>query len=211
MFTGLGVQYTIVCVNTFTAVYIRVSTKGQRADSQLRELRQYCKQRGWKKVEFFVDKISGEKSSRPELDRLVKELRSGLVERVVSYKLDRLGRSITHLCLLVDEMTRLGIPLICSSQGIDTTGSNPCGKFQLDVLKAVCEFERNLIRDRVNSGLAAARARGVRLGRPTTLHKRAGEVLALKKQGMGLRAISRELGMAVSSVHSVLAGRKSKR
>ena len=77
---------------------------------------------------------------------------------------------------------KVSVPLVCSSQGIDTSGNNPCGKFQLDVLKAVCEFERNLIRDRVNSGLAAARARGgVRLGRPNTLHKRAEEVLALKE------------------------------
>ena len=105
----------------------------------------------------------------------------------------------------------VSVPLVCSSQGIDTSGNNPRGKFQLDVLKAVCEFERNLIRDRVNSGLAAARARGVRLGRPNTLHKRAEEVLALKATGLGLRAISRQLGLAVSSVHSVLAGRKSKR
>ena len=198
-------------MNTSTAVYVRVSTKDQKTDSQLRELRQYCQQRGWKKTEFFVDKISGEKSTRPELDRMVKELRSGRLERVVTYKLDRLGRSITHLCLLVDEMTRLGIPLICSSQGIDTSGNNPCGKFQLDVLKAVCEFERNLIRDRVNIGLAAARAKGVRLGRPKSLHKRADEVLALKRKGMSLRAISRELSMAVSSVHSILTSKKAKR
>ena len=198
-------------MNTYTAVYVRVSTKDQRTDSQLRELKQYCQQRGWKKVEFFVDKISGEKSTRPELDRMLKEVRAGHVERVVTYKLDRLGRSITHLCLLVDEMTRLNIPLVCSSQGIDTSEGNPCGKFQLDVLKAVCEFERNLIRDRVNIGLAAARARGVRLGRPTSLHKRADEVLALKKKGMGLRAISRQLEMAVSSVHSVLTGKKARR
>ena len=108
-------------------------------------------------------------------------------------------------------MKRPSLRLIASSQGIDLSGNNPCGQFHLDVLKAVCEFERNLIRDRATAGLAAARAKGVRLGRPTSLHKRAGEVLALKKQGMGLRAISRELGMAVSSVHSVLAGRKSKR
>ena len=143
-----------------TAVYIRVSTQDQKTDSQSQELKHYCQQRGWKKVEVFVDKISGAKSTRPALDRMLKEIRSGCVERVVTYKLDRLGRSITHLCLLVDELTRLGIPLICSSQGIDTSGNNPCGKFQLDVLKAVCEFERNLIRDRVNAGLAAARARG---------------------------------------------------
>ena len=198
-------------MNTFTAVYVRVSTQDQKTDSQLQELKRYCQQRGWKKSEFFVDKISGEKSTRPQLDLMLKEMRSGRVERVVTYKLDRLGRSITHLCLLVDEMTRLGIPLVCSSQGIDTSGNNPCGKFQLDVLKAVCEFERNLIRDRVNIGLAAARARGVRLGRPASLHKRTGEVLALKKQGLGVRAIARELGMASSSVHSVLAGMKARR
>src|SRR6266853_1886347 len=205
------VPNTILLVNTFTAVYVRVSTKDQKTDSQLRELKRYCQQRGWKKVQFFVDTISGEKSTRPELDRMVKEVRAGRAERVVTYKLDRLGRSITHLCLLVDEMTRLGIPLVCSSQGIDTSGNNPCGKFQLDVLKAVCEFERNLISDRVNIGLAAARAKGVKLGRPSSLHKRTDEVLALKKKGLGLRAISRKLGMAVSSVHSVLAGTRSKR
>jgi DNA invertase Pin-like site-specific DNA recombinase len=187
-----------------TAVYIRVSKKDQRTDSQMRELKQVCQQRGWRNIEFFVDKISGAKASRPELDRLVKKLRAGRGERVVAYKLDRLGRSITHLCLLVDELTRLDVPLVCTSQGIDTAGNNPAGKFQLDVLKAVCEFERNLIRDRVNAGLAAARERGVKLGRPATLDQRAGEVMALRKQGKGIRAISRELGMAPSSVHAVL-------
>jgi putative DNA-invertase from lambdoid prophage Rac len=191
-------------MNTFTAAYVRVSTKDQRTDSQLRELKRYCRQRGWKKVEFFVDKISGAKTTRPELERMEKEFRNGRVERVVAYKLDRMGRSVTHLCLLVDELTRLGIPLICTSQGIDTTEGNPCGKFQLDVLKAVCEFERNLIRDRVNSGLAAARAKGVRLGRPPSLHKRADEVMALKAEGLGIREIARRLSMAASSVHSVL-------
>ena len=198
-------------MNSYTGVYVRVSTQEQRTDSQVRELKRYCQQRGFKPAEFFVDKISGTKATRPELDRLVKEVRSGRVERVVTYKLDRLGRSITHLCLLVDELTRLGIPLICSSQGIDTTGGNPAGKFQLDVLKAVCEFERNLIRDRVKSGLAAARARGTKLGRPSSLQNRSAEVWDLKKKGLGLRAISRELEMPVSSVHSILTTRKPSR
>ena len=193
-------------MNSYTGVYVRVSTQEQRTDSQLRELKRYCQQRGFKRTEFFVDKISGAKSSRPELDRLVKEVRSGRVERVVTYKLDRLGRSITHLCLLVDELTRLRIPLICMSQGIDTTDGNPAGKFQLDVLKAVCEFERNLIRDRVKSGLAAAKARGVKLGRPSWLQNRSAEVLALQRKGLGLRAISRELKLAASSIHSILRG-----
>jgi DNA invertase Pin-like site-specific DNA recombinase len=148
--------------------------------------------------------MSGGKASRPELDRMVQDMRAGKVVRVVVYKLDRCGRSLTHLCLLIDEMNRLGVPLVCTSQGIDTSENNPCAKFQLDVLKAVCEFERNLIRERVNSGLAAAKAKGVTLGRPATLNERRDEVLALKKDGCGVREIGRRLGMPVGSVSKVL-------
>lgn len=160
--------------------------------------------RGWTNCEVYSDKVSGGKASRPSLDRMVRDMRDGKLERVVSFKLDRIGRSLTHLCLLVDEMSNLGIPLICTSQGIDTSGNNPAGKLQLDVLKAVCEFEKNLIRDRVNAGLAAARNRGVQLGRPTTLHHRRDEVLALKSKGMGVRGIARELKMPPASVYKII-------
>ena len=101
---------------------------------------------------------------------------------------------------MLDEMNRLCVPLICSSQGIDTSEDNPAGKLQLGVLMAVAEFERSLIRERVNAGLAAAKARGVRLGRPIILQKRVAEVCGLRKKGMGVRAIARELKMPPSSV-----------
>ena len=193
-------------MNTKTAVYLRISTgKGaQKTDSQEYAIKRYCSARGWKVLEIYTDKMSGGKASRPELDRMVQDMRAGKVARVVVYKLDRCGRSLTHLCLLIDEMNNLGVPLICVSQGIDTSENNPCAKFQLDVLKAVCEFERNLIRERVNSGLAAARAKGVRLGRPATLQRRRADVLELRKQGKGIREISRELKMPVASVFKVL-------
>jgi DNA invertase Pin-like site-specific DNA recombinase len=193
-------------VNKTTAVYLRISTgKGaQKTDSQEFEVKRYCSARGWTDLEIYVDKMSGGKASRPELDRMVQDMRAGKVARVVVYKLDRCGRSLTHLCLLIDEMNRLGIPLVCTSQGIDTSENNPCAKFQLDVLKAVCEFERNLIRERVNSGLAAAKAKGVTLGRPATLWERRDEVLKLRGKGHGVREISRELKMPVGSVAKVL-------
>jgi len=193
-------------VNTKTALYMRVSKADgtQRTDSQEHELKRYCAARGWKNVETYVDKASGGKTSRPALDRMVKDMRDGKIARVVVYKLDRCGRSLTHLCLLIDEMNRLGIPLVCTSQGIDTSENNPCAKFQLDVLKAVCEFERNLIRERVNAGLASARSKGVRLGRPSTLQRRRDEVLELREQGKGIRQIARELKMPVASVFKVL-------
>ena len=189
-------------MSKITSIYVRISTNTgkQTTESQLLEVEKYCQMRGWTNTEVYSDKVSGGKASRPALDRMVKDMRSGKVERVVAYKLDRIGRSLTHLCLLVDEMSNLGVPLICSSQGIDTTGNNPASKLQLDVLKAVCEFERNLIKDRVNAGLNAARARGVRLGRPNTLAARKDEVLALRDKGMKLREISRELNIPISSV-----------
>lgn len=187
-----------------TAVYLRVSTADQKLDSQERELRRYCQMRAWKNTEFYADKMSGGTTSRPALERLMTDMRAGKIERLVCYKLDRIGRSLTHLALIVDEMSRLKVPLICTSQGIDTSDSNPCGTFQLAVLMAVAEFERGIIKERVNAGLAAAKERGVRFGRPRTLDARASEIRRLKQSGMGLRAIARHLAMPVSSVHLVL-------
>lgn len=188
----------------YTAVYVRVSTESQRTDSQERELAAYCRHRGWRKTVFYVDKISGSRASRPQLDELMTAIRSGMVGRLVVYKLDRLGRSLTHLALILDELDRLHIPLIASSQGIDTSDDHPAGRLQRAVLMAVAEFERGIIRERVKDGLKAARDRGVTLGRPATIRHRVGEIKGLKKKGLGVRAIARELKMPPSSVHKVL-------
>jgi len=187
-----------------TALYIRVSTQEQRTDSQNQELKRYCRQRGWKNLSIYVDKICGAKTSRPELERLMQDIRVGTIERLVVYKLDRLGRSLTHLDLILDGLNRLQVPLIASSQGIDTSNDNPAGRLQLGVLMAVAEFERGIIKERVNAGIAAAKTRGVRFGRPSTINGRAVEVKKLKARGLGLRAIGRELKMPVSSVHKAL-------
>jgi DNA invertase Pin-like site-specific DNA recombinase len=188
-----------------TAVYVRVSTEGQRTDSQEMELRRYCRQRCWKDLTFYADKVSGAKASRPKLDQLMQDIRAGKIERLVVYKLDRLGRSLTHLALILDELNRLKVPLIASSQGIDTSDDNPAGRLQLGVLMAVAEFERGIIRERVNVGLAAARERGVELGRPPTINRRVVEIRKWKARGLGLRAIARQLKMPPSSVHKALS------
>ena len=188
-----------------TALYIRVSTQEQRTDSQDQELKRYCRQRGWKNLSIYVDKICGAKTSRPELERLMQDIRAGKIERLLVFKLDRIGRSLTHLALILDELNRLQVPLIASSQGIDTSNDNPAGRLQLGVLMAVAEFERGIIKERVNAGISAAKARGVRFGRPSTINGRAAEVKRLKAKGLGLWAIGRELKMPVSSVHKALS------
>jgi DNA invertase Pin-like site-specific DNA recombinase len=187
-----------------TALYVRVSTADQRTDSQTEELEAFCQARGYSRIRVFVERESGAKVTRPQLDAMMSEIRSGKVARVVVYKLDRLGRSLTHLALILDELQRLGVSLICTSQGIDTSGDNPAGRLQLGVLMAVAEFERSLIRERVNAGLRAAKGRGVRLGRPSTLGDRREEILQLKAQGVGLRETARRLEMPASSVAKVI-------
>ncbi len=185
-------------------IYLRVSTGDQTTDSQEHELRAYCARRGWGDLQVYSDQISGVKFVRPGLDAVMAAVRAGKVERVVVFKLDRLGRSLPHLALILDELQRHGVALIATSQGIDTSHSNPVGRLQLGVLMAVAEFEREIIRERVNAGLAAARARGVKLGRRAGHNCTSADVKALKDRGLGVRAIARELKMPLSSVWVML-------
>lgn len=187
-----------------TAIYVRVSTNDQSTASQEHELNAYCERRGWRDVQVFSDQLSGAKFVRPGLDALMAAVRAGKIERVVVFKLDRLGRSLPHLALILEELGRYGVALIATSQGIDTSHSNPVGRLQLNVLMAVAEFEREIIRERVNAGLAAAKARGVKLGRRAKHSYTPADVQALRARGLGVRAIARELKMPPSSVSVML-------
>jgi DNA invertase Pin-like site-specific DNA recombinase len=190
-----------------TALYVRVSTDDQTTDSQEHEIHAYCDRRGWRDCQTYTDRISGAKFVRPGLDALLAAVRAGKVERIVVFKLDRLGRSLPHLALILDELQRNGVALIATSQGIDTSISNPVGRLQLNVLMAVAVFEKELIRERVNAGLAAARARGVKLGRRPGHGRTRAEMIALKDRGLGVRAIGRELKVPASTVSLMLRSR----
>jgi DNA invertase Pin-like site-specific DNA recombinase len=130
-------------------------------------------------------------------------VRRGRIDAIVCFKLDRLGRSLTHLAQLIGELQTNRVALICTSQGIDTSASNPAAQLQLNILCAVAEFEREIIRERVNAGLKAARARGARFGRPSTLQKYLPRVRALREAGKNVSQIARELGLAYSSAHKL--------
>lgn len=185
------------------ALYLRVSTDRQTTDSQAVELRDYCTRRGWKNVTEYCDTASGAKFSRRGLDALMRDVRRGRIDTVVAYKLDRLGRSLPHLAQLIGEMTANEVSLIVPQQGIDTSASNPAAQLQLNILCAVAEFEREIIRERVNAGLRAARARGKRLGRPETLQKHLPRVRELRKSGLSISAVARALSLPYSSAHKL--------
>ena len=186
------------------AIYSRVSTDKQTHDSQLNEVREYCRRRNWNAVTEYADVISGAKFSRQGLEKLLGDVRRGRVEAVVCFKLDRLGRSLPHLAQLLAELTGHKVALICTSQGIDTTNDNPAGRLQLGVLMAVAEFERSIIQERVAAGLRAAKANGVKLGRPATLTQHAHSVRSLVNQRLGVRAIARRLKLPVASVFKLV-------
>lgn len=105
--------------------------------------------------------VSGSQASRPELDRMLEHARSG--DTIVVWKLDRIARSLRNLLDLVETLSENGIHLRSLTESIDTSSAS--GRLILAVFGALAEFERELIRERTTAGLAAARARGVKVGR----------------------------------------------
>ncbi len=146
------------------AIYARVSTFDQEPENQLVELRRYALARGWDVKEHVDHGISGAKERRPALDALLADAKRRRFDVLVVWRLDRLGRNLRHLIVLLEELQALGIAFVSLGEGIDAT--TPAGKLQLHILGAIAEFERGRIQERVLAGLARARAQGKTLGRP---------------------------------------------
>ena len=180
------------------AIYARVSThNGQNPEMQLGELRTYCRRRGWEVAGEYVDEgISGAKEHRPALDRLLADCRKRLVDAVVVYRYDRFARSLRQLVNALEEFRSLGIDFVSLHEGVDT--STPNGRLVFGIFASIAEFEGELIRDRVRSGLAAAKAKGKRLGRPKVAVD-ASRIARLRAQGNSWKAICEELGVGMGT------------
>jgi DNA invertase Pin-like site-specific DNA recombinase len=180
------------------ALYARVSTtdKGQDPDLQLRELREYAARRGWAIMGEFVDEgQSGAKESRPALNRLMEEARRRKFDVVAVWKLDRFGRSLKHLVTTLADLESLGIAFVSLRDGFDLT--TPSGRLMFQIIGAMGEFERNLIRERVKAGMANAKRKGVRFGR-AAVQVDMQAVRARLAAGESLRSIARNLGCSPS-------------
>ena len=185
------------------ALYARVSTGEQTPAPQLDALRAYAAARGLEAVEHVDHGESGRKDRRPALDALMADVRARRVDAVAVVKLDRLARSVRHLCELAAELDALGVALVVLDQAIDT--STPSGRFLFHVLAAVGELECEMIRERTRAGLAAAKRRGVRLGRRPRLDRAQVERAArLREAGHSLRYIAALLDVAPSTVLGAL-------
>lgn len=177
------------------AIYARVSTFDQEPENQLQELRRFVAARGWTGTEFVDKGVSGAKDKRPALDALVTAGKRRQFDVLVVWRLDRLGRNLRHLILLLDELSALGVAFVSLAEGIDAT--TPAGRLQLHVLGAIAEFERERIRERVLAGLERARRQGRRLGRPKS--RPPVERLA-SVEGLTLSAGAEQLGVSLSTL-----------
>jgi DNA invertase Pin-like site-specific DNA recombinase len=185
--------------------YARVSTRDQKADLQVDALKQAgCEIRR----RIYQDIASGAKSARPELDKLLANVRPG--DAVVIWKLDRLGRSLKHLVELVGELAERKVGLQSLNDPIDTTHAQ--GRLVFNLFASLAEFERELIRERTQAGLSAARARGRIGGRPKGLPAKA-EATAMAAETLycegrlSVSAIGEKLHISKSTLYSYLRHR----
>ena len=176
--------------------YARVSTTGQDETLQLDALAAA----GCDRV--FTDHASGAVAERPALDEMLRLLRVG--DTVVIWRLDRLGRSLRHLIDLVGDLDQRGVALRSLRESIDT--STPGGRLVFHLFGGLAEFERDLIRERTNAGLEAARTRGRRGGRPTVwTPEKIAAARAMHASGEhDVSAIARVLGVSRASVYRAL-------
>lgn len=173
------------------ALYTRVSTSQQENALQLDELRQVATQRGYAVVEY-ADVASGV-GNLPARERLLADARAGKLDVVLVWRFDRFGRSLRDLLDALENFREWGVEFASLRDSVDT--STPAGKLVFTVIGALAEFERTLIVERVHAGIAAARRRGKRVGRPRRAfdHDRA---RAMLDAGVAVKATARALGVS---------------
>ncbi len=140
--------------------------------------------------------MSGAKDRRPALDRLLADARKRKFDVVLCWRLDRLGRSLRHLVLTLEEFQVLGIAFVSLAEGIDAT--TPAGKLQMHILAAIAEFERARIAERVTAGLARAKQQGKKLGRP---RRTVSEAVLAPVRGLSVRKAAKRLGVSPATAY----------
>ncbi len=183
--------------------YARVSTEGQNLDRQIDQLTAS----GVDKRNIYQEKMTGTKSDRMELNRMIEELQEG--DTVVITDLTRISRSTKDLLLIVDKIKSKGAYIkSLKDTWLDTTSDNPYNAFLLTVMSGLSQLERDLTSVRTKEGLASARARGRIGGRPNKQNEKAATVKALAAGGMRITDIVKETGLSRSTVNRILGKQK---
>ena len=182
------------------ALYVRVSTDEQNPDAQLRDLREYCKNRGWNSVKEFVDVgESGSKDSRPQWNACWDGVQKARFHILLTHALDRLGRSLPHLVKILATVVEKNVTLISFRENIDL--STAAGRLLANLISVLADYELSIIRERTKAGLRAAKARGKQVGN-VMRHFDRDRATELRDRGLGQIKIAKELGIGVGRVNA---------
>ncbi len=189
------------------AIYTRVSTQEQSTSMQIRDLEEYAQKRGWVLHQIFEDKASGSVKSRPELDKLFEQVKQRKFDIVLVWKFDRFARSLKMLVDSLELFKDLGIDFVSFKESIDTTTA--MGRLIFSINSAYAEFEKELIRDRVKSGVANKRAKMLKdgdssWGRKELDPQKQLKISKLKQEGKSIRDIAKELKISKTTVQKYL-------
>ena len=186
-------------------LYARVSTKDQDCERQISELRIIASNHNYHIVDEYIDTgFSGSLKNRPELDRMMKDAFFKKFEMVMTLELSRVGRSTKNLLEIVEKLKEKDINLFIANQQIDT--STPTGSMFFTIASAFATYERDLIRERVISGLQNAKKKGKILGRKTNLNGLTkSKILEMRSNKIGLKKIAAETKIAVKTIRNFLS------
>lgn len=188
-----------------TILYLRVSTRDQSVERQKEELLEVAKRSHWDVLDILIDHgISGAKGreQRPALDQALKLITQRKADRLMVWSVDRLGRSLQNLVNTMEEIRSAGADLYIHNQALDT--STPTGRAMFGMVMVFSEWEREVIRERVISGLEKAKRDGKRLGRKPVAPITAKQVVQLRSDGLTQRAIAKKVGLSVGKVCQIL-------
>lgn len=183
------------------AIYARVSTDEQNAQTQINECVAYCNSRGWTHTIFADSGISGTKTSRPEFDKMLDAAKLGEYQAVMVWRFDRASRSTMHLLTLLDDLRSANVDFISIREQVDT--STAAGKLMFTMISAFAQFERDSISDRTKAALARLKSEGKQVGRGQEIDR--AQVYELAKQGLKAPAIAQKLGISASHCRRILA------
>ena len=183
-------------------LYARVSTDDQQTlGMQNRALREYAAQRGWT-IALEVREVNSGAARREAREKILDAARRREIDRVLVWRLDRWGRSVTDLLATLQELEHLGVGFVSLTEALDLT--TPVGRAMAGLLAIFAEFEREVLRERTKAGLAHARQNGKKLGRPATAAKHAKEIRKLSGAGVSKAEIARRLRIGRTSVRRIL-------
>jgi DNA invertase Pin-like site-specific DNA recombinase len=186
--------------------YARVSTHEQQTLTLQRDaMAAYAQQRDWPIV-LMIEEVSSGASERRQRQELLRAARRREIDAIRVWRLDRWGRSLADLVVTLQELQTLGMAFISLTEALDLT--TPLGRAMVGLLAIFAEFEREILREHVKAGIAQARRRGARHGRPPSVAHHAGDVQHLYAVGLSKSAIARQLGISRASVRRFLGSER---